>query len=41
VRLALREAHAASVAVLEGTTLADMVMRQNTAKSPATLRYSI
>jgi DNA-binding IscR family transcriptional regulator len=41
VRLALREAHAASVAVLEGTTLADMVTRQQTAQSPAALRYSI
>jgi DNA-binding IscR family transcriptional regulator len=41
VRLALREAHAASVAVLETTTLADMVMRQQTASSPAALRYSI
>src|SRR6185295_3088427 len=41
VRLALREAHAASVAVLEGTTLADMVMRQQTASAPSALRYSI
>jgi hypothetical protein len=29
------------VAVLEGTTLADMVTRQQTASSPAALRYSI
>ena len=41
VRLALREAHAASVAVLEGTTLQDMVTRQKTASSPTSLRYSI
>src|SRR3954470_3167840 len=41
VRLALREAHAASVAVLEATTVADMVTRQQTASSPTALRYSI
>ncbi len=41
VRLALREAHAASVAVLEGTTLADMVARQQAAAKPSLLRYSI
>jgi Rrf2 family protein len=41
VRLALREAHAASVAVLESTTLQDMVTRQQTASTPGALRYSI
>jgi Rrf2 family protein len=43
VRLVLREAHAASVQVLEGTTLADMVQRVgNAARSGAPiLKYSI
>lgn len=43
VRLVLKEAHAASVQVLEGTTLADMVQRvANAARSGAPiLKYSI
>jgi Rrf2 family protein len=43
VRLVLREAHAASVHVLEGTTIADMVKRveENTQAPLPTLRYSI
>jgi Rrf2 family protein len=41
VRLALREAHAASISVMESTTLADMVRRQQLAQTPAALRYSI
>lgn len=43
VRLVLREAHAASVQVLEGTTLADMVQRVGTAARSGApiLKYSI
>lgn len=42
VRLVLREAHAASVQVLEGTTIADMVQRVNNASRTApVLKYSI
>ncbi|HET9959489.1 MAG TPA: Rrf2 family transcriptional regulator [Polyangiaceae bacterium] len=42
VRLVLREAHDASVHVLENTTLADMVKRVQAARGGATpLRYSI
>jgi Rrf2 family protein len=43
VRLILREAHAASVQVLEGTTLADMVQRVSNASRSGTpiLKYSI
>jgi Rrf2 family protein len=43
VRLIFREAHAASVQVLEGTTLADMVQRVNNAtrSGAPVLKYSI
>ncbi|HEV8246725.1 MAG TPA: Rrf2 family transcriptional regulator [Polyangiaceae bacterium] len=42
VRLVLREAHAASVKVLESTTLADMVQRSHDAgRDHPVLRYSI
>jgi DNA-binding IscR family transcriptional regulator len=43
VRLVLREAHAASVQVLEGVTLADMAQRMKNAsrESLPVLRYSI
>lgn len=43
VRLILKEAHDASVRVLENTTLADMVARRAAAtqSAPAILRYSI
>jgi Rrf2 family protein len=43
VRLILREAHAASVQVLEGTTLADMVQRVSNATRSGVpvLKYSI
>jgi Rrf2 family protein len=41
VRLALAEAHAASLTVLESTTVADMVSRQKRATGPSPLRYSI
>jgi Rrf2 family protein len=41
VRLVLREAYAASVHVLEGTTLADMTNRLKSQASEGPLRYSI
>jgi Rrf2 family protein len=41
IRLVLREAHAASVKVLESTTLADMVQRTESAAHRPVLRYSI
>ena len=41
IRLVLREAHAASVKVLESTTLADMVQRTESAAPRPVLRYSI
>ncbi len=42
VRLVLREAHAASVQVLESTTIADMVQRvSNASRTVPVLKYSI
>jgi Rrf2 family protein len=42
VRLVLREAHAASVQVLEGTTIADMLDRvKREQPTPTKIRYSI
>ena len=42
VRLVLREAHAASVQVLEGTTIADMLDRvKEEQPAPTKIRYSI